>query len=228
MPATSTATATRFNPRPLVRRDSGERPGNLHHQVSTHAPLAGSDGATWETSAASSSFNPRSPCGERRSPAGCSRHRAPVSTHAPLAGSYTVATQLDYGYWVSTHAPLAGSDAGYSDPNPPSQGFTHAPLAGSDAGPGGSAGEIASFNPRSPCGERPIGDPTYSPSFSFQPTLPLRGATGISISINSFPFCFNPRSPCGERRRWIGCTRYGSSFNPRSPCGERLRVPHRR
>ena len=150
MPATSTATATRFNPRPLVRRDSGERPGNLHHQVSTHAPLAGSDGATWETSAASSSFNPRSPCGER--PAGMGRHHLlrDVSTHAPLAGSDLRVGHVGRGaVEVSTHAPALADAV-------PVGVSTHAPLAGSDA-----LDRVSCWCCRN----------------KFQPTLPLRGAT---------------------------------------------------
>ena len=76
------------------------------------------------------------------------------------------------------------------------------------------------FNPRSPCGERPVWsdvrpargisihaplagsdakayDPVPSRS-SFQSTLPLLGATG---GLRRLPanLYFNPRSPCGER-----------------------------
>ena len=54
------------------------------------------------------------------------------------------------------------------------------------------------FNPRSPCGERPV----------HNKEIPL-------------DYDFNPRSPCGERRclqRYAEERRY---FNPRSPCGER-------
>ena len=104
-----------------------------------------------------------------------------------------------------------------------------------------------SFNPRSPCGERPVAAPAAQQQQWFQPTLPMRGATSIDHQVrkveevsthaphagSDFVFtckngnlnCFNPRSPCGERRshtvqRLISHMR----FNPRSPCGERLRV----
>ena len=35
---------------------------------------------------------------------------------------------------------------------------------------------------------------------TFQPTLPLRGATGTNQFRDERAPCFNPRSPCGERR----------------------------
>ena len=57
------------------------------------------------------------------------------------------------------------------------------------------------FNPRSPCGERPMVVP------------------GIPMIIY-----FNPRSPCGERQEGAAIGAAGTDFNPRSPCGERLRL----
>ena len=54
------------------------------------------------------------------------------------------------------------------------------------------------FNPRSPCGERPVSNP------------------GFSVK----PY-FNPRSPCGERPFVYECFPLRAYFNPRSPCGER-------
>ena len=78
---------------------------------------------------------------------------------------------------------------------------THAPLAGSDFQQGHCRGSDQGFNPRSPCGERPAACDvsgllahvsTHAPlagsdcrngdaggNLGFQPTLPLRGATGF-------------------------------------------------
>ena len=80
----------------------------------------------------------------------------------------------------------------------------------------------------------------------FQPTRPLRGATGgeasdydkFQISTHaplagrdaeserlSYEIAdFNPRAPCGARRRdWVQVPRRHRDFNPRAPCGARLR-----
>ena len=146
-----------FNP----RSPCGERHGALLQlrDVGVFQPTLPLRGATTTTASwpSSSRFNPRSPCGER-----------------PLVDGSVLAARL-----VSTHAPLAGSDglADYSRRRPWPVS-THAPLAGSDrrsraCGRSGACG----FNPRSPCGERPIERPCKLASKQFQPTLPLRGAT---------------------------------------------------
>ena len=77
------------------------------------------------------------------------------------------------------------------------------------------------FNPRSPHGERQLSSALSSDTFSFQPTLPARGATVRFPQPLRPPVHFNPRSPHGERlahsaESWRTCY-----FNPRSPHGER-------
>ena len=191
-------------------------------------------------------FNPRSPCGERQALCSASRvgtvfqptlplrgatsgqrhdghQRLRVSTHAPLAGSDRGWTELELAELVSTHAPLAGSDlddlrfrAGLGGVS------THAPLAGSDL-------PLASV---------------AIPSRSFQPTLPLRGATWRSLAaplggvvsthaplagsdkMLSVPwdsaYEFQPTLPLrGATTPTIRPLRLPICFNPRSPCGER-------
>ena len=77
------------------------------------------------------------------------------------------------------------------------------------------------FNPRSPCGERPRTWHTITPKQPFQSTLPVRGAT-ICVSI---PYGLTnisihaPRAARALDRRWLP-TR-APQFNPPSPCGER-------
>ena len=56
----------------------------------------------------------------------------------------------------------------------------------------------------------------------FQPTRPLRGATGGQGGILSLSPYFNPRAPCGARRNpRHGCQAVLKDFNPRAPCGAR-------
>ena len=168
-------------------------------------------------------FNPRSPCGERRKPEcftvaadgfqptlplrGATRSRCrcharwQVSTHAPLAGSDRLQVRFCVrSIPVSTHAPLAGSDVLAGERALRARDVsTHAPLAGSDSACSMTGCGAASFNPRSPCGERrEITDFVRSVS-KFQPTLPLRGATQHRWKPRRAQRRFNPRSPCGER-----------------------------
>ena len=101
------------------------------------------------------------------------------------------------------------------------------------------------FNPRAPCGARPmlISPPiplreisTHAPlagrdqqrgnrcyfSTVFQPTRPLRGATG-RIYAALLRQHFNPRAPCGARPMRLRGANGIMYFNPRAPCGARLR-----
>ena len=170
--------------------------------VSTHAPLAGSDlTLTWRT-ARIICFNPRSPCGER----------------------------LEYGdEYEVVH-----------------QVSTHAPLAGSDAGTGRGARCATGFNPRSPCGERPrqglydargVGVSTHAPLagsdsafsqfkglFQFQPTLPLRGATGVLLVPSQVALVSTHAPLAGSDIAEMFLRVKPASFNPRSPCGERQHI----
>ena len=121
---------------------------------------------------------------------------------------------------------------------------THAPRAGSDRRICVYFRGVIYFNPRSPCGERPIALDNPILDTKFQPTLPVRGATSsCDLTLIGGPISthapragsdvksllrglrnqdFNPRSPCGERLS-VNPVRalYSVNFNPRSPCGER-------
>ena len=76
----------------------------------------------------------------------------------------------------------------------------HAPRAGSDDANGGEVMRRINFNPRSPCGERPVLAKAASFVGTFQSTLPVRGATRHSFASLAYHLDFNPRSPCGERQ----------------------------
>ena len=198
----STSPSASFNPRsPCGERRWRDLHQALLQRVSTHAPLAGSDGYSCSRPRLSSLFQPTLPL---RGATGHGRRRhqeADVSTHAPLAGSDGPHLELlNVVLVVSTHAPLAGSDP---------RTFR-------------CRSRQACFNPRSPCGERLFGFLLLVCLDEFQPTLPLRGATpwrwhrkssarvsthaplaGSDASTRARSGavrCFNPRSPCGERR----------------------------
>ena len=147
------------------------------------------------------SFNPRSPCGERRAAREICGVLVCVSIHAPHAGSdFRVADGEGSRWWfqstlpmrgattslqnclmfqkfqstlpmrgatkakseifphlaVSIHAPHAGSDETFGGWISTEDGVSiHAPHAGSDSDEAYIVRYWSSFNPRSPCGERP-------------------------------------------------------------------------
>ncbi len=125
------------------------------------------------------SFNPRSPCGERLE----SHERflvvVGVSIHAPRVGSdYERAGDFANAQGVSIHAPRVGSDFPRSPCHQGKRRFQSTlPVWGATTDSEGSVIARSSFNPRSPCGERPENCCTTGCNAVFQSTLPVWGAT---------------------------------------------------
>ena len=123
--------------------------------VSTHAPRVGSDELMDAATEALSSFNSRSPSGER--PGFISSWGAgdSVSTHAPRVGSDArLRWILVYRQGVSTHAPRVGSDAGHPARQPIQRGFNSRSPSGERPREFARAIHHNRFNSRSPSGER--------------------------------------------------------------------------
>ena len=123
----------------------------------------------------------------------------------------------------------------------------HAPRVGGDAGAPIVLQDIFGFNPRPPCGGRPIRCQACAVVTLFQSTPPVWGATidrceltpllkvsihaprvggdRIILRLASMRRGFNPRPPCGGRRRFGACHPPLRRFNPRPPCwGRRWRL----
>ena len=145
---------------------------------------------------------------------------------------------------ISIHAPRVGSDEQtYSDNWWRKLFQSTLPVWGATLPLSHSFPSAENFNPRSPCGERLLENPTTNPAAKFQSTLPVWGATpplvrppvfqpisihaprvgsdGVEWMESIGESDFNPRSPCGERPVWALMLPSLSNFNPRSPCGER-------
>ena len=191
-------------------------------KISIHAPRTGSDQGAVQKIKPLDNFNPRSPHGERQRVGTGAQSGNPISIHAPRTGSDGETRGDARPARISIHAPRTGSD-------PPDESWSrnqpisiHAPRTGSD--------------PR-----RVV---AYSDVDVFQSTLPARGATYqqtaiekiYSISIHA------PRTgsdgivmPQGRTRGGFQSTlpargatnlpnpagSLSDNFNPRSPHGER-------
>ena len=128
---------------------------------------------------AGGNFNPRSPCGERRSTVRWgdvySQFQSTLSLRrATLGGDL----HLDFA-GISIHALLAESD---------SQARRR-------------ERKHDNFNPRSPCGERPPGlrCPAHGAAISIHALL--AESDDLRRDLGDVYVDFNPRSPCGERLR---------------------------
>ena len=144
----------------------------------------------------------------------------------PVRGATLVGLDRGCHHRISTHAPRAGSDGRKSPPGGRRCNFNpRSPCGERLSARFLSASTSCYFNPRSPCGERLDTRMVVTGYYQFQPTLPVRGATMVSVMPVMILFNFNPRSPCGERQSsWPRTNSNTPYFNPRSPCGERREV----
>ena len=190
--------------------------------ISIHVPLAGSDPLRSAACGAAPNFNPRSPCGERRQGWSALYSFNVFQSTFPLRGATRVAGGRGDAGVISIHAPLAGSDDRTFRLAQHVPISIHAPLAGSDCRKRPPSWWSSHFNPRSPCGERPVVAMRRCPVPVFQSTLPLRGTTR-HIVILCMRVVISIHAPLAgsDGRSWCGLARV-PDFNPRSPCGERL------
>ena len=167
----------------------------------------GSDTSGHDLPGVSGYFNPRSPCGERRSGRSRPRLTASISIHAPRVGSDRGWNHHLCYLRISIHAPRVGSDADLRHAEFPGLHISiHAPRVGSDP-PGWICMRATCISIHAP---RVGSDPIR--------TCPLLLPGQISIHA--------PRVGSDNRNHWRGS--FVTDFNPRSPCGERLAVATRR
>ena len=187
--------------------------------VSIHALLAECDYYSFNSKLIPESFNPRTPCGVRRS----QDNRKFVtfrfqSTHS-LRSATCSRIRPDEIQWVSIHALLAECDSRTRCQSSKDTGF----------------------NPRTPCGVRHPDSDAALGCIPFQSTHSLRSATGWFVGVTAnhvvsihalLAECdpatfqmppwtrrFNPRTPCGVRRRptlYITTQQSKSYFAPTS------------
>ena len=136
-------------------------------------------------------FNPRSPCGERLWRGARSEFQSTLPVRGATRPSVVIAL---FSAFQST-LPVRGATKRVLLCGAPGDISIHAPRAGSQI-----RAIALNFNPRSPCGERPVEWLRLSWCKVFQSTLPVRGATMVWWCSTLGHGHFNPRSPCGERR----------------------------
>ena len=168
-------------------------------------------------------FNPHSPCGERLILIPGKAVVFIFQSTLPMRGATAGGTRVRLWVCISIHTPHAGSD---------DRSFQ-------------KQKDDFHFNPHSPCGERPPLAPTsIIPHVVFQSTLPMRGATFLTLTQRNIPAfqstlpmrgatfhcpyedCINDISihtPHAGSDHFAGKQAAPhSDFNPHSPCGERL------
>ena len=155
-------------------------------------------------------------CGGRKM-----RRRDDISIHAPHAGSDD--GQFDFRLAPSDFNPRSPcgerpkghpllSLAEYFNPRSPCGERLH------DQNPFGFCPD---FNPRSPCGERRLMQSSSEAPWTFQSTLPMRGATHGKLLFKRQQIISIHAPHAGSDTNIISLLWILRYFNPRSPCGER-------
>ena len=147
-------------------------------RVSIHALLAECDEDDAPAPQDHEGFNPRTPCGVRLR---------------------CISSGLNSYLFQSTHS-LRSATEEMIAPNSCSPVSIHALLAECDLPRLKPDPRTTCFNPRTPCGVRPVYSRVPSPVPLFQSTHSLRSATEADIKIRAYIDSFNPRTPCGVRR----------------------------
>ncbi len=160
---------------------SWHRANHSNYMISIHAPRVGGDlvRLRW-FSPFSANFNPRPPCGGRPADGPAGADRKGISIHAPrVGGDDGPDGHRISGDDISIHAPRVGGDCPREEGQP--MGWN--------------------FNPRPPCGGRPVTRITPMDAVYFNPRPPCGGRLTCRTGAISCRMDFNPRPPCGGRHR---------------------------
>ena len=149
--------------------------------ISIHAPLAGCDNGLVTLRSRTHKFQSTHPLRGAPSFKDLSSLKTEISIHAPLAGcDLGQVERIDARHpAISIHAPLAGCDRSVCSRRAgAAEQFqsTH-PLRGATRSCWGCVYKSHHFNPRTPCGVRPLLTKLAIKYSRFQSTHPLRGAT---------------------------------------------------
>ncbi len=218
----------------------------LYLSVSIHAPRVGSDTRPIPISDRLSSFNPRSPCGERRSAlqnptltlvefqstlpvwgaTGC-RTRLQwcrcFNPRSPCGERRAVVIKVIVMAMFQSTLPVWGATSRVRDFQSYQMFQSTLPVWGATCTTSQNYHYLR-FQSTLPVWGATISGANSPRICKFQSTLPVWGATFRHRGQRNHPRCFNPRSPCGERLIFTPGRGCRSCFNPRSPCGERHRI----
>ena len=141
----------------------------------------------------------------------------------PVRGATAVPAWWQLHTAISIHAPRAGCDmAGAGALDIAAQFQSTHPVRGATMDKAAAAGNNEFQSTRPVWGATPSYKPHYVWSYEdFNPRAPC-GARPLLLAISLASCNFNPRAPCGARPRRGNCPCCKQYFNPRAPCGARL------
>ena len=167
--------------------------------ISIHAPRAGSDRTGYTSTMAAEIFQSSLPVRGATTSKMTMIATAIFQSTLPVRGATRIFNRFGGKKHISIHAPRAGSDTPGANAWIRSKSFQSTlPVRGATI-PATAADRPPDFNPRSPCGERPLCGDHYILNLMISIHAPRAGSDRTATPPRAFAFYFNPRSPCGER-----------------------------
>ena len=192
--------------------------------ISIHAPRVGRDQHRSWCPRWPAYFNPRAPCGARRSCAHAAPSLRNFNPRAPCGARLFWLISSVFALMISIHAPRVGRDVSLTSIVMPPSYFNPRAPCGARRYRCGHSSACGYFNPRAPCGARQEAQPSPRPHHDFNPRAPCGARRILLVAVSVCFQNFNPRAPCGARRGVRPHLLRLSNFNPRAPCGARLQL----
>ena len=180
---------------PLAGRDLLPVPNPRLCMISTHAPLAGRDSPKADPSKQSSGyFNPRAPCGARRTFGNVLRRLSDFNPRAPCGARLVDDDEYIGGRLFQPTRPLRGATASERKASGVVPNFNPRAPCGARRTKYSPPRASRYFNPRAPCGARLAGYDALSARNRISTHAPLagrdvcggdRGAAGLGISTHA-------------------------------------------
>ena len=213
--------------------------------VSIHAPRVGRDQECHLRLSSKNYFNPRAPCGARRSDASLHDYCRYFNPRAPCGARRGLCRYCAMSTYFNPRAPCGARQHNNKDGKTNKKFQSTRPVWGATLNliPMGSA--IKDFNPRAPCGARPAAEAGKAEKTKISIHAPRVGRDFLFVGMVIISVIsihaprvgrdrrwsstrrrrqyFNPRAPCGARRGHSMTSKPARHFNPRAPCGARPR-----
>ena len=167
-----------FNPRaPCGARLLASLSSSEGDTFQSTRPVRGATSTSRTSGKAARRFNPRAPCGARPNPRTTNHFWAWFQSTRPVRGA-TLSMLIDLtGQKFQSTRPVRGATARRDGHASVAQVSIHAPRAGRDVELSCTYPPLDGFNPRAPCGARPLRRCGEVGPLRFQSTRPVRGAT---------------------------------------------------
>ena len=189
----------------------------LHIRISIHAPRVGRDGASHMSSCRTGYFNPRAPCGARQYTDHTFCFVCEFQSTRPVWGATAGLFCQSQKFFISIHAPRVGRDSQLIFDKDESQYFNPRAPCGARPLIRRQSKRTSYFNPRAPCGARHTRTDEERSTAEISIHAPRVGRDQPPLPGRSSRRHFNPRAPCGARLKTTSPRSFLMTFQSTRP-----------